>query len=157
MGPKLLTGLVGQHQDAGSALAGVTGLFHDILDIALAETVDARARRSCGKVIVPWMRRPGRSSPNSASDKVFAQDTGRLFRVFAENSDRRQLVLLAWCPIEKSYRNFSTWGAMPRRENSPSKCGNLSSAPPASSSPNSSRSAACSYRSSSYPSGSMTW
>ena len=76
MGPKLLTGLVGQHQDAGSALAGVTGLFHDILDIALAETVDARARRSCGKVIIPWLRLLGQGSPNSTLDKVFARDTG---------------------------------------------------------------------------------
>ena len=83
---QLLAGLVGQRQDVG----GATGLCHDILDIALSETVNVRARRSCGKVIVPWLRLPGRGSPNSASDKVFAQDTGRLFRVFAENTDRRQ-------------------------------------------------------------------
>ena len=81
---RLLAGLVGQHQDVGGALGGATGLFHDILDIALAKTINVRARRSCGKVIVPWLRLPGRGSPNSASDKVFAQDTGRLFRVFTE-------------------------------------------------------------------------
>ena len=75
-GLRLLAGLVGQHQDVGGALGGATGLFHDILDIALAETVNARARRSCGKVIVPWLRLPGRGSPNSASDKVFAQVSG---------------------------------------------------------------------------------
>ena len=97
-------GLVGQRQDVG----GSTGLSHDILNIARAETVNVRPRRSCGKVIVPWLRLPGRGSPNSASDKVFAQDTGRLFRVFPENADRRQLVLPACCLSEKCYRNFST-------------------------------------------------
>ena len=78
---QLLAGLVGQRQDVGGALGGATGLCHDILDIALAETVNVRARRSCGQVIVPWLRFPGRGSPNSASDKVFAQDTTSLFRV----------------------------------------------------------------------------
>ena len=75
---------MGQHQDVG----GATGLYHDILNIALAETVNVRARRSCGKVIVPWLRFPGRGSPNSTSDKVFAQDTGPLFRAFPEDADR---------------------------------------------------------------------
>ena len=84
-------GLVGQHQDVSGALGGATGLFHDLLDIAPAETVNVRARRSSGKVIVPWLRLPGRGPPNSASDKVFAHDTGRLFRVFPEDADRRQL------------------------------------------------------------------
>ena len=61
------------------------------------------------------------------------------------------------CLIQKCYRDFSTWGAMPQRENSPSNRGNPSSTPSASSSPNSRRSAAWSYCSSSYPSGSMAW
>ena len=81
---RLLAGLVGQRQDMGGPLGGATGLSHDILNIALAETVNVHARRSCGKVIVPWLRLPGRGPPNSASDKVFAHDTGRLFRVFPE-------------------------------------------------------------------------
>ena len=85
---QLLAGLVGQRQDMGGPLGGATGLCHDILNIALAETVNVRARRSCGKVIVPWLRFPGRGSPNSASDKVFSQDTGPLFRVFPEDADR---------------------------------------------------------------------
>ena len=45
----------------------------------------------------------------------------------------RQSVLPACRLIEKCYRDFSTWGAMPQRENSPSKCGNPSSKPSASS------------------------
>ena len=74
---KLLAGLVlASTRTVGGALGGATGLCHDILDIALAETVNVRARRSCGKVIVPWLRLQGRGSPNSASDKVFSQDTG---------------------------------------------------------------------------------
>ena len=56
---RLPAGLVGQRQDVSGARGGVTGLFRDILDIALAETVKLRARRSCGKVIVPWLRLPG--------------------------------------------------------------------------------------------------